>query len=198
LVEDRLVFDLAGVAYDGPLVIRVAMPTSAGGLLEVTNAHGLAGDDGWVTFATFGGPPEPGVQRAVAAGYLYASGTPRHGVIALGGYPHPFSAGRVARDDSVCRTPSASGFQVCGDAADPDTFLGAYLAAGPQTLGLPISTHFDERRADGSQHMVQYFERGLLEWHPEAPVGAKVVVMLLGENDTPAAPAEVDGVYRMR
>jgi len=64
-----------------------------------------------------------------------------------------------------------------------------------------ISTHFDEKDANGNTFLVQYFERAVLEFHPSNPVGQKVQMKRLGDNygatDSPW-PLTVMQVYRMQ
>src|SRR5438552_1357077 len=45
---------------------------------------------------------------------------------------------------------------------------------GSAVLGLPLTDDFNEQYTDGSARLVQYFERGVLEYNPNAPAGRQV------------------------
>ena len=61
-------------------------------------------------------------------------------------------------------------------------FLAYWEAnGGPLQLGYPISNAFVERsRVDGKERVVQYFERSVLEYHPENQPPHDIQVALLG------------------
>ena len=64
---------------------------------------------------------------------------------------------------------------------------------GATVLGLPLTDEFTELYADSSTRTVQYFERGVLEYHPELPPGQQIVVravgpLLLGGRAIPPPP----------
>jgi murein DD-endopeptidase MepM/ murein hydrolase activator NlpD len=67
---------------------------------------------------------------------------------------------------------------------------------GADVLGLPLSEEFAERYTDGSTQTVQYFERGVLEYHPAAASGQQVMprdvgaLLLHGRHFTPPASGE--------
>lgn len=131
------------------------------------------------------------------------------------GKPHPFEKQRVIQDTSgACYFFSATGFQVCGTEGNVDSFWGFYRSKGRDLgdsgtslneslafFGYPISTHFDEKDANGNTYLVQYFERAVLEYHPANPAGQKVLMKRLGDNygatDAPW-PLTVMQVYRMQ
>ncbi len=51
---------------------------------------------------------------------------------------------------------------------------------GATLLGLPLTEEFAEQYTDGTTQTVQYFERGVLEYHPAAAPGHQVVIRALG------------------
>jgi murein DD-endopeptidase MepM/ murein hydrolase activator NlpD len=51
---------------------------------------------------------------------------------------------------------------------------------GATLLGLPLTDEFVEHYTDGSSQTVQYFERGVLEYHPERAPGHQIAVRALG------------------
>lgn len=57
--------------------------------------------------------------------------------------------------------------------------FGAFYAqnSGPVILGAPLTNQIEE-----GQLRVQYFEKGRLEWHPEAQVGRQVQLTPLGQS----------------
>src|SRR6185312_12165441 len=68
---------------------------------------------------------------------------------------------------SASATPDSQFFAATGH-----TLSGPFAAfwqagGGLPTFGYPISEPFQENGADGVAHMVQYFERYRLEFHPE-------------------------------
>jgi hypothetical protein len=66
---------------------------------------------------------------------------------------------------------------------------------GVMRQGYPISDEFDEvSEVDGQRYTVQYFERAVMEYHPENPPGHRVLLSLLGvqhlrDKETPARPS---------
>ena len=58
--------------------------------------------------------------------------------------------------------------------------------------GYPISDQFQERSdLDGKTYIVQYFERSVIEWHPNNPDPYKVLPSGLTQVTKPTCPAEV-------
>jgi hypothetical protein len=61
-------------------------------------------------------------------------------------------------------------------------FLAYWRAnGGVMRQGYPVSDEFDEvSEIDGKTYAVQYFERAVMEYHPENPPGQRVLLSLLG------------------
>ena len=53
---------------------------------------------------------------------------------------------------------------------------------GMRVLGLPISDQLQETLSDKTQHTVQYFERGRVEYHPENTGNQQMLLGLLGQR----------------
>ena len=71
---------------------------------------------------------------------------------------------------------------------------------GDILLGLPLTEEFAEQYTDGALETVQYFERGVLEYHPDAPAGHQITLRECGDHPArrapihPARPARRPGV----
>lgn len=67
---------------------------------------------------------------------------------------------------------------------------------GAVLLGLPLSEEFNEQYTDGAGQTVQYFEQGVLEYHPEAAPGGQIrprdvgPLLLDGRRFTPPPPGD--------
>ena len=101
-------------------------------------------------------PEELRVQQAPLGDLIYEVGPP----IPLGDNPAP------------CRTFAETSLPVCF------TFLEFFEKhGGVAQFGFPISSLEDQEG-----RIMQYFQRGRLEWHPELPAGERVVVGDLGQS----------------
>jgi hypothetical protein len=91
----------------------------------------------------------------------------------LGEYLYtPGPAAALKLDPGACRSFSPDGYRVCY------AFLDFYDRHGGQKqFGLPIS---NAELHDG--RTVQYFQNARFEWHPELPVGHKIVLADLGRQ----------------
>lgn len=119
---------------------------------------------GWWVQYFFGGRLEQRVQ---------ADGSPRIMMTPLGAYYHTVHPGiplNVTVPDAACMIFAEVPHRVCLD------FLTGFQAYGGLAgLGYPVS---EIEYQEGM--LVQYFERGRLEWHPDRPPGQRVLVTDLG------------------
>ena len=81
-----------------------------------------------------------------------------------------------SRPDPTSRYYTETGHYVSGD------FLTYYRANpnGADLFGLPLTEAFQEQLLGASTHLVQYFERVRMEWHPDLPQGQQVQLGALG------------------
>ncbi|MGI8688386.1 MAG: hypothetical protein ACR2M3_07380 [Thermomicrobiales bacterium] len=93
------------------------------------------------------------------------------------GAHHAFSPTSLAAADD-CQTFPQTGKTVCGD------FLTYWRDhGGLAQQGYPISDVFDEKSdTDGITHKVQYFERAVVEAHPENQPPNTILLSLLGSQ----------------
>jgi plastocyanin len=98
----------------------------------------------------------------------------------LGTVPYAVQLGMLGREMTAGRTTEPAFLPVSASttpdgqffAATGHTLSGPFAAywqagGGLPTFGYPISESLQENGADGTPHMVQYFERYRLEFHPE-------------------------------
>jgi plastocyanin len=98
----------------------------------------------------------------------------------LGTVPYAVQLGMLGREMTAGRMTDPAFLPVSASAAPDSQFFAAtgHTLSGPfaafwqaggglPTFGYPISEPFQENGADGVAHMVQYFERYRLEFHPE-------------------------------
>lgn len=104
--------------------------------------------------------------------------------------PHPLSVYGIGLP-----SPQAPAQRRCFDTTNycvGPRFLAYWEAHGGLALnGYPISAPLLERLEDGQIYTVQYFERTRLEYHPQLPIAAEVVLGQLGRRvlaGLPAAP----------
>ncbi len=85
--------------------------------------------------------------------------------------------GRAAAADD-CATFAETGQSVCG------VFLAYWQDhGGLAQQGFPLSPAFNERSTvDNKYYLVQYFERAVLELHPNEPVASRVLLSQLGRE----------------